>query len=173
MENHKQIRGPFFPDLEGEQLDVFFIYHLNRIFCAKSHLHERLPELAQQADFQHLRYAIIETREDIGKQIARIENLFILLDSGPSLNDCDDLISFLESGFSSIFFNKEKKSLAEFSILFYMSMIESVELTAFKLLEIAATKLPDESIRQLLKKCYDESKADRRLSLEIAAQYLS
>ncbi|MDN3551182.1 DUF892 family protein [Mucilaginibacter aquaedulcis] len=172
MKNHAQIRSTSFPVLKGEQLDVFFIYHLNRIFCAKSHLHERLPELALQADFQNLKYAIIETWEDIGKQIARIENMFILLKSTPSLNDCDDLINFLESGFSAIHFKKENTALADFSILYYMSIIESVELGSFKLLEMAAIKLPDDSIKQLLKECFDESKADRRLFLEIAAQYL-
>ncbi|MDN3550217.1 DUF892 family protein [Mucilaginibacter aquaedulcis] len=169
MENSTQIRSISFPVIKGEQFDVFFNYHLNRIFCAKSHLHERLPKLARQGNFQNMRHAIMETWVDIGNQIARIEHIFILLNSRPSLNDCNDLINFLESGFSSIFLYRERKSQSEFSILFYMSMIESVELTAFKLLEIAATKLPDESIRQLIKKSFDESKSDRRLFLEIAA----
>ncbi|AYL95230.1 DUF892 family protein [Mucilaginibacter celer] len=159
--------------LKPDQLRIFFTDHLSRIFCAKSHLFERLPELADEAHFKDLKQAVLETWEDIGKQIARIEEIFTLLDEAPSLRNCEELIVFIESGFSGIYHKKENLELRDLSILFYLSVIESVELSSFKLLQMAAVKLPDKRIQQLLKENFDESKADRSLFVLIAARYVN
>ena len=47
----------------------FFLTYLNKIFCAKTHFAERLPELADQAEFRDLSNAILETLDDIMKQL--------------------------------------------------------------------------------------------------------
>ena len=154
-------------------LHSFFIDHLSRIYCAKSHLFERLPELADQAHFKDLKHAVLETWENIGKQIARIEEIFTLLDETPSLKDCEELIAFMESGFSDIYHKKGETILRDLSILFYMYVIESVELASFQLLQIAAVKLPDKQIQQLLRENFDESKAVRCLFVELSARFIN
>jgi len=53
--------------LSEDKLKNFFISHLNRIYCAKSHLVERLPEMKLQAHFNDLKHAIEETLEDVEK----------------------------------------------------------------------------------------------------------
>ncbi|MFC0513495.1 DUF892 family protein [Mucilaginibacter angelicae] len=160
------------PVLEPDQLLNFFTYHLNRIYCAKSHLFERLPELAEQAHFKDLKNAILETWEDIGKQVAWIEEIFTLLDEVPSLKDCDELIGFMEAGFSGIYHKKEETGLRDLSILFYLSVVKSIEMASFQLLQITAVKLPNRQIRQLLKENFDESKSDLSLFVQITARYI-
>ncbi|MEO3407349.1 DUF892 family protein [Mucilaginibacter sp. CAU 1740] len=168
--NDKKTSGPV---LNQDQLRIFFINHLNRIFCAKSHLFERLPELTEHVHFQDLKHAILETWEDIGKQVARIEEIFTLLDEVPSLKNCEELIGFMESGFSGIYHKKEEAELRDLSLLFYLSLIESVELASFQPLQMASIKMPNKQIQQLLKENFDESKADRSLFVQIAARYIN
>lgn len=61
----------------------------------------------------------------------------------------------------------------DMSIIFYLQNIESVEMASFQVLQMAAVKLKNRQIRQLLKENYDEAKADRTLLLLIAAKYIT
>lgn len=159
--------------LTPAQLTEFLLTHLNRIYCAKSHLHERLPELAELVFFSDLRHAVMETWEDIGRQIARIEQVYVLMDGTPSLSNCSELIEFIETGFTAIYIQKEETKLRDMAILFYLSIIESLESASFQLLQMVTDSLPDKQVRQLLKENFEKSKADRVLFLEIAAKYIS
>src|ERR1700761_8308484 len=132
------------PQLEPSQLRDFFTNQLNYIFCAKSHLAERLPDMAGQADFNDLKYAIMETCEGIERQILRITEIYNLLDKKPELENCDGLIAFIEDGFNGIYIQRGKPGLRDLAILFYLSIIESIEVTTFRTLQIIATKFPAE-----------------------------
>ncbi|WCT14886.1 DUF892 family protein [Mucilaginibacter jinjuensis] len=159
--------------LEPQQLRDFFISHLNRIYCAKAHLVERLPELADQAQFRDLRYAIIETMEDIDRQIARMDEVFVLLDEKPSIEKHDELIDFLENGFAANYQQVDDLVLRDLSILFYLSLVESIEVASFHILLMAADKMHSKQIKQLLQENFDESKADRSLFTQITAKYIN
>lgn len=159
--------------LEPGQLRAFLLTHLNRIFCAKTHLYERLPELADQVNFKDLKRAIRETCTAIGKQIARMEEIYIILEVEPSMAGCDELILFIEDGFNPIHESSSEPVLRNLAIIFYMSIIESVEAASFQLLQMVALRLPDKQIRQLLQENYDASKADRKLFMELASIYIN
>jgi hypothetical protein len=53
-----------------------------------------------------------------------------------------------------------------------MQNIESVEAASFQVLLLAAVKLKNERIKQLLLKNADDAKADRTLFLLITAKYI-
>ena len=159
--------------LEPQQLRGFLINHLNRIYCAKAHLVERLPELADQANFQDLKYAIIETMEDIEKQITRMDEIFMLLDEKPSIENHDELIEFLENGFAANYQQVDDLILRDLSILFYLSLVENIEVASFHILLMAAGKMHNKQIKQLLQENFDESKADRSLFSQITAKYIN
>lgn len=153
-------------DLKG-----FLLAHLNRIYCAKSHLHERLPELAKQINFSELQRAMIETWEDLSGQMARIEEIYVLLDEAPSFKYCDELIRFVENGFISTSQQQDEPKIRELSILFYLSIIESIEIASCELLQMATVKLANKQIKQLLEENFNASKAHRILFLQITAVY--
>ena len=50
-------------DLSQAELRQFFISHLNRIYCAKSQLIDKLPQLGKRSGFRDLQQAIGETME--------------------------------------------------------------------------------------------------------------
>lgn len=165
--------NPRFEILGPDNLRVFFLDHLNHIYCAKSHLVERLPEIEDEAYFKDLKHAISETREDVEKQIVRMDAIYSLMNSKASFGSCGGLIGMVEDAFSAIQIQGKSSILRDLSILFYMQNIESVEMSAFQILQVAAVKLKNNQVMQLLKENFDEAKGDRALLLLIAAKYIT
>ena len=98
----------------------FFTNYLDRIYCAKSHLVERLPELALQAHFKDLRHAIMEAKEDVEKQISRMDEIYGLIKGKPSFANCNGLISMVEDAYADI---HEQSGDNEFTNASYKDML--------------------------------------------------
>ncbi|WP_114941333.1 DUF892 family protein [Mucilaginibacter endophyticus] len=159
--------------LAKQELKSFFISHLNKIYAAKAHLVSKLPQIANEAHFRDLRHAIIETIEDVEKQMARMEMIFALLDSNIDPGNFSGLAGLVDDAFEDIKLHEKKHELRDMSILFYLHNIESMEMASFQILRIAAVKLKNNQIKQLIQENYDEAKADRTLMLLIAAKYIT
>lgn len=160
-------------NLGSEKLKFFFIKHLDRIHAAKLHLVSRLPGLAQEVQFADLKYAINETVANVEKQIARMEVIYTLLDAEVSRGSIHGLTGLIEDAFEAIDEQDWEPELQDLSIIFYLQNIESVEMASFQILQMAAVKLKNKQIDQLLKENYDEAKADRTLLLLISAKYIT
>jgi len=156
-----------------EKLKAFFISYLNKIYCAKAHLQERLPEIQHQSHFADLKHAIGETLEDVNRQITRMDEIYALLDEEPSVVDCSGLIGMVEDAYTEIHKESGNPELRDLSILFYMQNIKSVEMASFQILQIAAVKFKNRHIKQLLLENFDEAKADRALLLLITTKYIT
>ncbi|EHQ26410.1 protein of unknown function DUF892 [Mucilaginibacter paludis DSM 18603] len=159
--------------LGSEKLKTFFVNHLNRIYYAKAHLVERLPQLKSEVYFNDLQLAIRETVDDVEKQIARMEVIYELLDAQISKGSIHGLTGLVDDAFEAINEQSGEAELRDMSIIFYLQNIESVEMASFQVLQMAAVKLKNKQIKQLLKENYDEAKADRTLLLLIAAKYIT
>lgn len=161
--------GPLHP----EKLKVFFINHLNRIYCAKSHLQERLPEIREHAHFTDLVHAVTETMVDVEKQISRMDKIYWLLEIKPGFETCQGIIGLMEDLFTAICRNSAELVMRDLSILFYLQNIESIEMASFKMLNLASPKLGENKIKQLLKDNFNEAKEDLTLLQLISAKYFS
>ena len=53
-----------------------------------------------------------------------------------------------------------------------MQIIESVEVTSFRILMQVASKIRQPDVEQLLRECYDEAKEDRVLLKQISEHYI-
>jgi len=157
--------------LNAEELRSFFLSHLNRIYCAKNQLVEKLPELSRRADFTDLKHAIAETIELVELQIIRMRQIFILLDAAYQHENCTGLIGLMDEAFQSISPLSGRPALRDLSILFYMQNIESIEVTSFRLLMMVADNFGDPEVSQLLLECYDDAKEDRVLLTQISQRY--
>ena len=159
-------------NLGSEKLKIFFIKHLDRIYGAKLHLVSKLPSLAAEVEFADLKNAILETVADVEKQIARMEVIYSLLDAEVSTGSIHGLTGLIEDAFEAIDEQIGEGELRDLSIIFYLQNIESVEMASFQILQMAAIKLKNKHINQLLKENYDEAKADRTLLLLISSKYI-
>jgi len=158
--------------LSSQELRYFFISHLNRVYCAKSQLAEKLPELAKRSHFLDLQQAIEETVEIVGNQLSRIKEIYIRLDTFYHPESCTGLIGILDEAFQSIGNPADSPSIKDLSILFYMLNIESIEIASFKMMLLVADQIQNEGVQQLLLECYDEAKEDKILLRQITEQYL-
>jgi ferritin-like metal-binding protein YciE len=149
--------------LSADKLQTFFITHLNRVYCAKSHLQERLPELIGHVHFSDLAHAISETLTDVENQLVRMEQIFSILDTQPQLEDCLGMTCLIENAFSAIHQDPDDPEMRDLSILFYLQNIESIEMASFNMLNAAAPGVAQKEIRLLLQQNFDEASEDLAL----------
>lgn len=169
MENHP--RNPAI-ELSPAELRQFFIGHLNRIYCAKSQLVDKLPELSGRSYFRDLQQAIQETIAVLHLQIARLKEIYIAVDAFYQPESCIGLVGILDEAFQSIGVPGESPALRDLSILFYMQNIESIETASFKIMMRVADRLAQPGVAQLLAECYDEAMEEKVLFREITENYL-
>ena len=158
---------------DGEKLRIFFIEHLDKIYCAKLHLITRHPTLLEQAYFSDLKSAIIQTITHVEQEISRMEMIYTILDSEYSDCNAKGLNGLIEDAFHAIAKQAADRELRDLSILFYLQNIESVEMASFQILQMAAVKFKNKQIQKLLKENYEEAKADRTLFLLISGKYIT
>jgi len=158
--------------LDDQLLRTYFLSHLDRVYCAKSHLVAQLPELAAAANFRDIKLAIDETGEDVAKQIIRLNEIFVLLDADRSAAVCSGMTALLDEAFVAIHEQGTHEAFRDLSLLFYLQNIESIEMASFQVMQMAAVRFRNAEINHLLKVSYDESKEDRALMLLITAKCL-
>lgn len=158
--------------IDKAALRVFFIEHLNRVYCAKDKLADKLPLLASQAAFLDLHQAIAQTVEEVLQQLDRMRHIFILLDSYYEPASCPGLAGILDEAFQSIGPRAADRKLRDLSILFYMQTIESIETSTFKILQLAAMGMERGDVEQLILECYDEAREDTELYKQIMRAYV-
>lgn len=158
--------------ISSQKLLNYFIDHLNLIYCAKLHIVEKLPLLAEYATFADLRNAILETCSDVQKQILRMDEIYILIDASYSEKKCAGTLGLIEDVFTAISEKNDDALLRDLSILFYMQHMESIEIASFKVLQMTAVTFQNSQISQLLLENFDEARDDRKLLLLINAKYL-
>jgi ferritin-like metal-binding protein YciE len=149
----------------SEKVKVLFIDHLNRLYCAKSHLAERLPEIFDEAAFADLKHAIKETILHTEKQLLRIDQIFALMNTKYSFEKCQPLITFLENAFEALQLHATEQEFRDLMIVTYLYHLDSVELASSKILKIAANSLHAQQIKLLISENYSEAKAENALLL--------
>ena len=169
MEKH--IRTPR-TRIDQAELKHYFLSHLNRIFCAKNELVDKLPELANRSYFLDLRQAINETIEIVSLQIARMKTIYVTMDAFYQPESCVGLIGILDEAFQAIGLPEDSPAIRDLSVLFYMQNIESIEAASFKTMLLVAHKLNQPEVEQLILERYDEAREDKVLFKEIMQKYL-
>ena len=147
--------------------------HLDHIYLAKLHLVSKLPHLAEEIFFADLKDAVKETVLTVEKQLARIELMYTLLDECVADRSIHRMTGLVDDAFDSIYEQAEVPELRDLSIIFYLQNVESVEMASFQILQMAAVKLKNKQVTQLLKENYDDAKAGRTLFLLISSKYIT
>lgn len=158
--------------LDRTELKQFFVSHLNRIYCAKSQLEEKLPIIAGNSHSLDLRQAISQTIDAVTAQTGRLEEIYARLGNSYTPESCVGLQGFLDEAFQSIGPPMDRPSMRDLSILFYMQTIETIEMVSFELMMQVADKLNEWNVTELLRECYDEARQDKALFNAITSRFL-
>ncbi|WP_443946983.1 DUF892 family protein [Pedobacter sp. AW1-32] len=159
-------------NLGSAKLKQFFVKHLDRIYAAKLHLVDKLPLIAQKAQFSDLKAAIADTVSDVEKQIARMQLIYTLLDAQLSYGSINGLTGLVDDLFEAVLEQDGEVELQDLSIIFYLQNIESIEMSSFQILQMAAVRLNNSHVSKLLQENYTEAKSDRTLLLLISSKYM-
>lgn len=160
-------------DLNRNDLILFFIHHLNRVYSAKTHLLNKLPEILFQVQFADLEGAIHETIEIVQNQRKRMEMIYQIMDSPITKGSVSGLEGLINDSFEDIKSHQGNPELRDMSIMFYMTNIEAMEMASFQILQLLSVKLGNDKIKSLIKENFDEAQADKALLLLITTKYLT
>jgi ferritin-like metal-binding protein YciE len=160
-------------DLGPQHLKEYFFIHLNKIYCAKQHLLERLPRLATLAGFKGLKDAIENSSSEIARQIGRMDEIYKELNEVHQPDSCKGFKSLIEEVFVDIDLHQGSQSLQDMSIIYYLQNIESLQMASLQALQLAAVRFGNEPVNALLQKNFSEAKAERELLVMLSAKYLT
>ncbi|QKJ29533.1 DUF892 family protein [Mucilaginibacter mali] len=154
-------------------LKHLFTHNLNKLYYGKLYIKNNLPHLTETASFKALQLALQELHDDVEKHLARLEEIYKVMNITPSDEECIPVKAIFKETFAL-----EKKGigmelLGDMNIMLYMQLIEHININAFRMLRILAKALKLEDMEQLLLESFDESIDDDRLFMLITNEYLS
>jgi ferritin-like metal-binding protein YciE len=172
MENKNQSQRPGI-NLQSADLRRYFIDHLDKIYCAKSHLVENFPRVMRYATFSDLKDAIDISISDLRNQLSRMREIYLIMEAKYEPGACRMFAGLIDDLFQGAQEKESSPELRDLSIIYYMQNIESLEMSSFHALQMAAIKFKNKDIDELLQDNFDEAKAERALLRLITAKYLT
>ncbi|MFC0512650.1 DUF892 family protein [Mucilaginibacter angelicae] len=168
MENESgKVFAPLSPG--AEKLQSFFMEHLNRLYCAKAHIVERLPDIADAGCFKSIKNAVNEAIERAEVQVHKMDQIYSLFNTKYSFDNVSNLVGFLEKSFTSFQWNMTDPDLGLIMIISYLSFIECLEASSVHILKMLAIKLQNEKLSFLLRDNF--VKVDRTLASQLTNMY--
>lgn len=153
-------------------LRTVFIEQLSILYNAKVSLIDRLPQLVNQATFENLKMALEEDLDDTKRQMVALKTVFKLMQESWLTNSCLGMNAVIDEAHKQVVFNREKHFESDMSILFYMAVIENLQVGASQVLNMMALKLAYQPYAQLLGECLDMVKDNASLFHYVAEEYL-
>lgn len=153
-------------------LRTVFIEQLSILYNAKASLTDRLPQLVSQATFKNLKMALEEDLEDTKRQMVSLKTIFKLMQESWLTHNCLGMNAVIQEAHKQVTFNQDKHFESDMSILFYMAVIENLQVGASEMLNLMALKLAYQPYAQLVKECLDIVKDNASLFHYVAEEYL-
>lgn len=119
-------------------LQKMFLEHLNGIYYGKKHLLEFFAEVMNIAALNHLKLAINECIDDTVKQIERMDEIYESIKQKPSKTSVLGVKAMTLEAYISVIKTGKTPVERDVFILFYLQIIEGIEITYFKVLKNVA-----------------------------------
>ena len=158
--------------LDGSALQKTFVEQATGLYCAKIHLITHLPDLIHQATFNNLRLAMAEVLEDTKRQMISLGRIFSLLGKSADTESCLAMNAIISEASNKIAVYPNNNYDSDMTIIFYMSVIENLQIGAGRVLSVIASKQGFEPYAQFVKETLDSSKDNADLFQVIAKEYL-
>lgn len=134
---------------ENEKIRQCFTQHLNRLYCAESHLIERLDEIDHIADIG-IREVTIDVVKNAEGQIVILDKICGFLNTKYSFESCPHLVNFLEESFGLFHTLLNDPYLKHIIMAAYLKQIEAICISSGKVLKTLAAKLGSAEISSLI-----------------------
>lgn len=149
-------------------LEEFFLQELKDIYGAEKQLTKALPKMRKAATTQELKEALEEHLEITKEQIARLEEVFELMEVKPQSKKCEAMEGITKEGESVIEETESGSMTRDVAIIMAAQKVEHYEIATYGgLVQLAKTIGRDEVAEILAQTLEEEKEADQLLS-EIA-----
>jgi ferritin-like metal-binding protein YciE len=154
--------------VENSQLEKFFHDQLKDIYWAEKHLTKALPKMMKNATTEELQNAIENHIAQTEEQVARLEQVFELLEKKPQAKKCDGMEGLVKEGETGIEETEDGSMTRDVAIIVSAQKVEHYEIAAYGSLVTLAKTMGQDEIAEILQTTLDEEKETDQLLTAIA-----
>lgn len=145
-------------------LQDLFEHALKDIYYAEKKIYKALPKMIKAAHDDGLRQGLGNHRDETEQHIAKVEQIFRLLDKAPKAQKCDAIDGILEEA-DGILKNFGKTKSCDAAIIFSGQAVEHYEITRYGSMHAYAEALGLTEAAELLASILEQEKAaDQKLT---------
>ena len=153
---------------DASLIKEFFLDGLKDIYYAEKYLVKNMPKMLKAAGAEELRTAIEDHMEVTMEQVARLEEVFGLLNEKPQGKKCEAILGLVEEGLSIISETKKGTATRDVGIIMAAQKIEHYEIASYGGLAQIAKTLGLEEVKTLLGQTLEEEKQTDELLTQVA-----
>ena len=127
--------------LGNNHLKQIFLDHLNSIYLGKQHLVDFFKEVEEIAALQQLKLAIDECINDTISQIEQMDEIYKEINQSPSKTSVLGIKAMTLEAYLAVIKGGKTPVERDVFILFYLQIIEGIEVTYFKVLKNLAKEV--------------------------------
>jgi ferritin-like metal-binding protein YciE len=145
-------------------MDDLFVHQLRDIYYAEAQILKALPKMVDKASNADLRNGFSEHLEQTRNHVARLEEIFDMLDLDAEGVDCPAIDGILEEA-DDVSGEVEDKRVLDAALIAAAQAVEHYEITRYGTLMAWAEEAGREDCARLLKQTLDEERAaDKKLT---------
>ena len=147
-----------------KSLEDLFDHALKDIYYAEKKIYKALPKMIQAAHDDELRQALENHRDETEEHIAKVEQIFGLMDKTPKAQKCDAVDGILEEA-DGILKDFGESETCDAAIIFSGQAVEHYEITRYGSMHAYALALGMTEAAELLASVLEQEKAaDQKLT---------
>ncbi len=156
---------------EDDHLKKMFLEHLNGIYFGKQHLLDFFKEAETIASLQQLKLAIDELRDDTNNQIQQMDEIYRSIHKTPAKTSILGMKGMTLEAYLTVIKSGKTPLERDVFILFYLQIIEGIEITYFKVLKNLAKAIGYSNT--VLDQPFDTAVENKLLFEAIYKEYIS
>lgn len=152
----------------GSQLEEFFIQELKDVLGAEKQLTKALPKLQKAATTEELKQALEEHLVVTQEHIARLEEVFELMEKKPVSKKCEAMEGIVKEGESVVKDTEAGSMTRDAAIIIAAQKVEHYEIASYGGLVQLAKTMGRTEVADILAQTLQEEKETDQLLTEIA-----
>jgi ferritin-like metal-binding protein YciE len=152
----------------SSQLEEYFIHELKDIYGAEKQLLKALPKMQKAATTEELKEALEEHLAVTEEQIARLEEVFEMMEQKPQSKKCEAMEGITKEGEMVIKETESGSMTRDAAIIMAAQKVEHYEIAAYGGLVQLAKTIGRTEVADLLAQTLEEEKETDALLTEIA-----
>ena len=155
-----------------ETLEQVLVEEIRDLYDAEKQLTRALPKMAKAASSEKLRAAFTEHLEVTKGQVARLEQVFEMLDQKARSKACKAMKGLIEEGQEQIESNTDAE-LKDLTLIGAAQKVEHYEISGYGTVRTMAQQIGRKDVAQLLEETLkEEEETDKKLTQVAKALYM-